>query len=134
MSFLLVVLKACHLHHMLFATRDGDKKLVVIWFVRAFDADADGRWTYSDFKRYLEAVGRPGEFEPVVLDSAEAFRCYCDDLFGTDERGLLAFEHFLAYREDVEHTAPVEADVLACGLSAAPAALGGDGWATAGRR
>ena len=93
----------------------------------AFDADGDGRWTYSDFKRYLEAVGRPCEFEPVVLDSAEAFRCYCDDLFGTDERGLLAFEHFLAYREHVEHTAPVEADVLACGLSAAPAAL--DEWA-----
>ena len=72
-------------------------------------------------------MGRPCEFEPVVLDSAEAFRCYCDDLFGTDERGLLAFEHFLAYREHVEAAAPVEADVLACGLSAAPAAL--DEWA-----
>ena len=89
----------------------------------AFDGDNDKRWTYSDFRRYLEAVGRPAEFEAVVLDSSESFRCYFDDLYGTDERNLIGLEHFRNYRECIEDVHPVEKDVLACGLSASPQVL-----------
>lgn len=35
----------------------------------------------------------------------------------------MEFEHFCCYREYVERRYPIEADVLACGLSAVPAKL-----------
>ena len=42
----------------------------------AIDTRSRGAWSYSDFRRYLEAVGRPFEFEKTVLESREAWRCY----------------------------------------------------------
>lgn len=93
-----------------------------------FDTDGDGCWTYGDFRRYLEGVGRPGEVDAHVMAHREVWRCYMDDLFGTSHEGLVCLEHFVNYREYVEHRFPVEKDVLALGLLATPRDL--DRWRT----
>lgn len=78
---------------------------------------------YFAFRGYLQAVGRPFELEPHIIESQEAWRCYMFDLFGTEPDGSLNAKQFEAYRAYIEPRFPLEKDLLTVGISVAPAKL-----------
>ena len=65
-------------------------------------------------------------FPRILGRPPQVWRCWFDDRYGTSDEGLARLEHFVNYRADIETAYPIETDALACGLSAAPAAL--DRW------
>lgn len=78
---------------------------------------------YFAFRGYLQAVGRPFELEPHIIESQEAWRCYMFDLFGTEPDGSLNAKQFEAYRAYIEPRFPLEKDLLTVGISVLPAKL-----------
>jgi len=88
-----------------------------------FDVDRDGALSYSEFRGYLVAVGRPDEIDAHVLSNREAWQCYIYDLYGTTDAGLLGPDGFCMYRAAIEHTHPLEDDLLRVGIDLLPKSL-----------